>query len=666
MKPIRVAAAVLNQTPLDWAGNAERIRAAIDQARSLGASVLCLPELCISGYGCEDAFLAPHVAETALQVLRELQAESAGMAVSLGLPLVHRRAVLNAACLMVDGRARAFAAKRHLARDGIHYEPRWFRPWPRGARSTVEFDGRAVPLGDVVLDCKGLRIGFEICQDAWTADRPAVDLAGRGVDLILNPSASHFALGKAEVRRRVVQEASRAFGVAYIYANLLGNEAGRAIYDGGALIAAAGRLLAAGPRFSFADVQVTSAVVDLDALRLEQTDAARLRTDTARTAEETVRVDFAPPAVAPAAAEPEPPEWESAADRAAEEFTRAEALGLFDYLRKSRSRGFVVSLSGGADSSACACLVASMVRLAHAELGPALMLAKLPGGERFHGDAGVAELLAGLLTCAYQATANSSQTTRRAAAGLARALGARYHEIDLEPVVQAYVERIQTAEGRALSWERDDVALQNIQARVRAPSVWLLANLSRSLLLATSNRSEAAVGYATMDGDTCGGLSPVAGIDKSFLRRWLRWMEQSGPIGLDPIPALAAVNAQQPTAELRPPAAGQTDEDDLMPYPVLTAIERAAIRDRRDPLAVFALLEDAFDQHSPQQLGRWVERFFMLWARSQWKRERFAPSFHLDDHNLDPRSWCRFPILSGGYERELDDLRQRLRRLEDT
>jgi NAD+ synthase (glutamine-hydrolysing) len=664
MKPIRVAAAVLNQTPLDWAGNAERIRAAIDQARSLGASVLCLPELCISGYGCEDAFLAPHVAETALRVLRELQAETTGMAVTLGLPLVYRRAVLNAVCLMVDGRARAFAAKRHLARDGIHYEPRWFRPWPRGARSTVAFDGRPVPLGDVVLDCQGLRIGFEICQDAWTADRPAVDLAARGVDLILNPSASHFALGKAEVRRRVVQEASRAFGVAYIYANLLGNEAGRAIYDGGALIAAAGRLLAIGPRFSFADVQVTSAVVDLDALRLEQTDAARMRAEADQVAGGAVPVDFTPPAAKPAAAAPEPPEWESAADQAAEEFTRAEALGLFDYLRKSRAQGFVVSLSGGADSAACACLVAAMVRLAHAELGPALMLAKLPGGERFHGDAGVAELLAGLLTCVYQATANSSRTTRQAAAELARALGARHHEIDLEPVVQAYLERIQTAEGRELTWERDDVALQNIQARVRAPSAWLLANLSRSLLLATSNRSEAAVGYATMDGDTCGGLSPVAGIDKSFIRRWLRWMEHSGPVGLEPIPALAAVNAQQPTAELRPPAAGQTDEDDLMPYPVLTAIEDAAIRDRRDPSAVLTLLEDAFDEHPPQQLGRWVERFFVLWARNQWKRERFAPSFHLDDHNLDPRSWCRFPILSGGFERELDALRQRLRRPE--
>jgi NAD+ synthase (glutamine-hydrolysing) len=207
------------------------------------------------------------------------------------------------------------------------------------------------------------------------------------------------------------------------------------------------------------------------------------------------------------------------------------------------------------------------------------------------------------------------------------------------------------------------VALQNIQARVRSPGVWLLANLTGSLLLATSNRSEAAVGYATMDGDTSGGLSPIAGIDKAFLRRRLRWMEAHGPAGVGPLHALHAVNDQQPTAELRPQAAKQTDEADLMPYDVLDAIERAAIRDKKTPLEVFPLLRSQFPHYTPQQLGQWIERFFRLWCRNQWKRERYAPSFHLDDENLDPKTWCRFPILSGGFERELAELRAELAKL---
>jgi NAD+ synthase (glutamine-hydrolysing) len=229
-------------------------------------------------------------------------------------------------------------------------------------------------------------------------------------------------------------------------------------------------------------------------------------------------------------------------------------------------------------------------------------------------------------------------------------------------LVRGYVSLIEGAVGRPLTWERDDVTLQNIQARVRAPSVWMLANLRNALLLSTSNRSEVAVGYATMDGDTAGGLAPVAGIDKAFLRRWLAWVEEHGPDGTSPLPSLRAVNAQAPTAELRPGAEGQTDEADLMPYPVLDAIERAAIRDRRGPLDAYREARSAFPDVAPGQLALWVDRFFRLWTRNQWKRERYAPSFHLDDENLDPKTWFRFPILSGGFERELAELRAHVAR----
>jgi NAD+ synthase (glutamine-hydrolysing) len=94
-----------------------------------------------------------------------------------------------------------------------------------------------------------------------------------------------------------------------------------------------------------------------------------------------------------------------------------------------------------------------------------------------------------------------------------------------------------------------------------------------------------------------------------------------------------------------------------MPYDVLEAIEDSAIRDKRVPLEVLQEITPRFPQHGEAQLGVWIERFFKLWCRNQWKRERYAPSFHVDDKNLDPRSWCRFPILSGGYERELAELR---------
>ncbi|HEV8547495.1 MAG TPA: nitrilase-related carbon-nitrogen hydrolase, partial [Polyangiaceae bacterium] len=264
MRLLKVAAAALNQTPLAWASNRQNIVEAVRAARAEGVGILCLPELCISGYGCEDAFLAPFVRETALAVLGEILPETRGIVVSLGLPLQHAKAVFNTSCLVADGELLGFAAKRALAGDGIHYEPRWFKPWPVGARARTAAFGREVPLGDLLFEVGGVRIGFEICEDAWMAKRPGAELAADAVDVILNPSASHFAFGKHDVRRRLVLEGSRAFGVTYVYSNLLGNEAGRAIYDGDALVASGGAVVARAPRFSFRSVELATAVVDLD------------------------------------------------------------------------------------------------------------------------------------------------------------------------------------------------------------------------------------------------------------------------------------------------------------------------------------------------------------------------------------------------------------------
>lgn len=658
MKLIQVGAAVLNQTPLDWNGNQRRIVEVLRAAREQGVSILCLPELCICGYGCEDAFHGAYVQATAAQVLQDLLPETRGMIVSIGLPVLYRNAVFNTAAIVVDGQIAGFVAKRYLAGDGIHYEPRWFKPWPLGVQGTLEIGSATYPIGDLYFKCGGVKFGLEICEDAWVATRPGAELARRGVDLILNPSASHFAFGKFEVRQRFVLEGSRAFGVSYLYANLLGNEAGRAIYDGGALIAAGGKLLAAGPRFSFADWGLTTAQIDIDHTRMSQARTGSFQHTFDQDESNCVVRPFAFPDLAPQIQPQALAPWEASKFHKEEEFARAVSLALFDYLRKSKSNGFVVSLSGGADSAAVSTLIWLLVQFGLKELGWKNLVSKLPAAGRFSALSTSAEMVKELLTCVYQGTENSSAVTRNAARNVAVAIGAEFWEFEVGKLVQDYIQMVAQSFGRPLDWKTDDVALQNIQARVRGPGVWLTTNLKNALLLSTSNRSEAAVGYATMDGDTCGGLSPIAGIDKAFLRRWLRWMEEHGPVGFSSLPALSAVNVQAPTAELRPLENKQTDEDDLMPYPLLDAIEKAAIRDKQSPQEVFALMQAQFPEYYDQQLVTWVDRFFRLWCRNQWKRERYAPSFHVDDENLDPKTWCRFPILSGGFERELAELRK--------
>ncbi|MBT9394012.1 NAD(+) synthase [Hymenobacter sp. NST-14] len=657
---MRIAGAALNQIPFDWTHNLRTIQTAIEQAKAAGVELLCLPELCLTGYGCEDLFLSDWLPEAALAHLQTIRPWTQGICVVVGLPVRLSGRTYNTAAVLRDGQILGFAAKQFLANDGVHYEPRFFHPWPAGETTTVQWEGEEWTLGDMIFEHQGVKFGFEICEDAWRPDdvRPACRLVGR-VDLIVNPSASHFAMSKTDVRYHLVTEASRTFRCTYLYANLLGNEAGRIIYDGEILVARNGHLLLRNQLMSFKEVDLEYVDVDFG---IELVPAETIATL------------------------PAPDEYL--------ELNQALSLALFDYLRKARSRGFVLSLSGGADSCMCAVAVAEMVRLGTAELGTAEFMRRagcftaadigeitgapetapehrelvaadgspspapagnLPGAstEAVSGNQrAVNRRLTGrLLTCAYQGTVNSSDDTFNSARELADDLGAVFHSWDINEEVSGYVGKIEHALGRELAWQTDDLALQNIQARVRAPAIWMLANVQNCLLMTTSNRSEASVGYCTMDGDTAGSISPIAGVDKFFVKQWLRWAEHERHY-----PGLHRVNALQPTAELRPLADKQTDERDLMPYELLNRIERLAFYDRLAPAQVLATLRHQDPAADPEQLKAYVKRFFSLWSRNQWKRERYAPAFHLDDYNVDPRSWLRFPILSGGYTQELATL----------
>lgn len=609
MPTLRLAGATLNQTPLDWDGNTARVLHAIDEARKQKADILCFQELCITGYGCEDLHLSDWLSERAWKELEHIAAHCDDeMIVCIGLPLRIREQTYNGACVIRNQQLLGITLKQNLARDGVHYEPRWFEPWPAGKVERIERPGRLLDVGDLVFEAKGIRFGFEICEDAWRKERPGVRLGERKVDLIVNPSASHFALGKSDLREKLVLDSSQQFDCTYIYVNVLGNEAGRMIYDGDIIVAQKGVLLATNNRLSFREVEVMTQDVQF-------------------------HVDGRPEATA-----------SDSFKLRNEEFAQAVSLGLFDYMRKSRARGFVLSLSGGADSSLCAVLVAEMVRRASAQLGWKEFCARL--GLKHTTDP--LNAVNQLLFCAYQATKNSSDTTYNAANELATSLGASFANWTIDDEVDGYTAKVEKALGRKLDWQKDDIALQNIQARARSPIIWMVANIRQSILLTTSNRSEGDVGYATMDGDTSGSLAPIAGIDKPFIIQWLKWAESS--LGYK---GLQRVNTLQPTAELRPGNYEQTDEKDLMPYDVLVKIERLAIYNRLSPLQVYQHLSG---EHSASELKAYIRKFFQRWAANQWKRERLAPSFHLDDLNVDPRSWCRFPILSGNFASELKEL----------
>ncbi len=667
---VRVAAASLDVTVGDWAGNRDLIASALADARARGATIVALPELAVTGYSLGDRVAMKGTLERAWASVLELAPHTVGLFTVLGLPVAHDGAIYDAVAVLIDGQVVAIVPKENLATGDVEYETRWYAGWSRGRQATWRApDGTELPMGSFVFDLGGaVRVAVEICEDGWKANRPGSAAALAGATVVLNASASWFQVGKHAVRRSLVEAVSREDRVAYVYSSLVGCDATRMVFDGSTLIAVDGVVVGEGERLRMdRRHSVVCVDVDVDALLRARHTEGSWRQQEGERHQGTfghlpdvlvfdALASSVAPAQAPAAywlpvAVPADPSlaWVTdegffdgpltPEDLAHIELELALAMGLESYQRKTGSPGYTLALSGGRDSTMCAVLVQRMLRYRHPEASPDALRALV----RQH------------LTTAYLPTENSSEATRHAAQAIAEALGADHLEIGVQETFALHRRLVEDGMGIALKWEdpTHDLALQNLQARIRASVIWTVANLRRQVLLTTSNKSEAAVGYTTMDGDSAGGLAPLADVPKSLISAWLDWVQRrSGLVGLD------AVLGTPPTAELRP-GAEQTDEGDLMPFAVLDRLTYHFAFLGEEPVVIFQRL---WPELAPRYEGdatafaAHLRRFVTMFCRAQWKRERFAISFRVTAFDLDPKTGFRFPPVQAPFTEELADL----------
>jgi NAD+ synthase (glutamine-hydrolysing) len=664
-----VAAASLNQTVGDWVGNKRRIREVIARARERGARLLVLPEMCIPGYSLGDRLLMRGTIERSEKMLHELLPDTMGMVLLVGLPYRHRDVLYNVIAVVADGKLVGFVPKENLATGDVQYENRWFSGWPRGR---VETTDTGVPIGPVVFEAHGVgRFGIEICEDGWKGIRPGSVHALGGAHILANPSASWFVLGKHQVRRQMVEQISREDHVVYLYTSLLGCDATRLIFDGSVFITQDGAMLAEGRRFLFdAEYELVDQVVDLAALERTRIEEGSWR----QQVEGMQRGDHGP--IPPiilipgdfSSGQPAPPPgpyWlEGQNPRLPDpsltwlherglirrplterdlphiELELALSLALREYQKKCGIPGFALALSGGRDSSMVALLVARAIRYDRPDL---------------QGEALKQHVRRQFVT-AYMATENSGPETQQAAQMLAAELGAEHLEVGIQSAVDTHVQLCSELMGVRLSWSNPehDVPLQNVQARLRGSLIWMVANVRRFLLLSTSNKSEAAVGYATMDGDTSGGLSPLADVPKSLIFVWLQWAAE-----FHGLKSMVEVTEVPATAELRPPDRKQTDEDDLMPFHVLDQLMFQFVQRGQDPVEMFRTLWPSMReryQGDARAFAAHIRKFVRMFCAAQWKRERFAISFRVTAFDLDPKTGFRFPPVQEPFTVELAEL----------
>jgi NAD+ synthase (glutamine-hydrolysing) len=552
---MRLALAQINTVVGDLDGNRDRILARLEEAREEGADLVLFPELAITGYPPEDLLLRPGFIRAAEQTLNEVAREVHGVAALVGAPHFDRD-LYNTCAVLAGGEIKARYRKRFLPNYGVFDEDRYFAP------------GRDL----VLLELGESLIGPTVCEDIWQPGPPATDLALAGAELIVNISASPFHVGRDREREEMLVTRARDNACFLAFCNLVGAQ-DELIFDGhSVVIDDQGEILARAPGF-----EECLLVVDVDpraVITRRLTDARRRALARERDIEPDVPVVHV--GVEHSHGEPHAGAVADPLDDL-EQMRLALELGLSDYVNKNGFSEIVVGVSGGIDSA----LVAA---LAVEALGP----------ERVH--------------CVSMPSRYTSEGTRGDAQRLAEALGCDFREIPIEPMVEAYV----AALAKAFEGREPDLTEENLQARIRGTLLMALSNKFGWLLVATGNKSELSVGYATLYGDMAGGFALLKDVFKTDVFRLSKYLNERG--GRDLIPQ--SIIDRAPSAELR---ADQLDEDSLPPYPALDKVLEAYVeldRSREE------LSQDGFDPEV-------VERAVAMIDRAEYKRRQAPPGVRL-------------------------------------
>ena len=533
--------------------NIRAVHAAYRTAERAGADVALFPELAVSGYPPEDLLLKPGFVEDQAEALAELATRIDGRCV----------AVVG----WVEGR-RQPGADPHDPDDG---------PWNAAAvlhdrRLVGSYRKQVLPNygvfdekryfdpgapGQPLYRIAGVPAAVTVCEDVWVADGPAVRAARDGARVILNINASPFRAGKQTVREGMLAERVRQAGVPIVYLNLVSGQ-DELVFDGGSVVVDRdGAVTFRSPRF-VEDV----AIVDVEVA--DRPDPAVPVIDV--TPVPHSRPGLSAPSVAPS---PEGPEevWE------------ALCLGLSDYVAKNGFSAVTLGLSGGVDSALVATIAADA-------LGP----------ERVH---------AVLMPSRY-----SSPQSVTDARMLSEQLGIEHRVIPIEPAHAAFLSMLAPSFGDL----PEDLTEENLQSRIRGVVLMALSNKFGWLVLTTGNKSETAVGYSTLYGDTAGGLAVIKDVPKLLVYQLCEWRNERA--GRDLIPR--SILTKAPSAELRP---GQTDEQSLPPYEVLDPLIAAYVD---DDLTVDELLERNADPEVVLRVARLVDA-------AEYKRRQSPPGIRISE-----------------------------------
>ena len=570
----RLALAQINTTVGDIPGNTAKILDYIQRARDAHADLVAFPELAVTGYPPEDLLFNTAFLQANTAALEKIAAASQGIAVVVGCVDVGRD-IANAAALASGGKLIDIYHKMYLPNYGVFDEDRYFR---RGA-------------GCPVYTINGVGVGVNICEDIWYPVGPIAVQRDAGAEVIVNINGSPFHAGKRDYREKMISTRAADNELYVAYLNLVGGQ-DELIFDGSSLVCdATGGLIARGPAF-----QEDLLIVDLD---IESVLRSRLRDPRPRKENPTILREIGQPKVVhvsdfqPAQRPPLPRPTLLEPIGYVEEVYGALVLGTRDYVQKSGFKKVVIGLSGGIDSALTAAVAVDAL-----------------GSENVLGVG---------MPSRY-----SSEGSVSDAKELAGALGIDFWTVPIEPAHRAFTDMLE----ELFQGTEPNVAEENVQARIRGNVMMTISNKFGWLVLTTGNKSEMAMGYATLYGDMAGGFAVIKDVPKTLVYQLSQWRNQHG----SPKPVIPqAIIDKPPSAELRP---DQTDQDTLPPYEELDPIVKAYVE---EDYSLAEMVAQGHDEAAVRQVISFVDR-------NEYKRRQAPPGVKITPRNFGKDR--RLPIVN--------------------
>lgn len=617
---LRAAAASLMLRVADPSYNKNEIISAIEKAEGMGVKLLVTPELSVTGYTCADLFFSSALIKSANEALGEIVKATKGkeMAVLVGMPAAVRNKLYNCAVVIKDGRILGAVPKKNLANYNEFYEKRWFASGNDiSSVETISLAGSQCPVGDMLFDLGGgALLGVELCEDLWVPVPPSSTLALQGAVITANLSASDEYVSKAQYRQSLVQNQSARTISGYIYAGASVTESTTdLVFSGATMICENGTMLAEGERFCRETV-ITCADIDIEKLCAERRHNMSFENQPCKLPVVDCSVKNDTNDLAYRFVDPHPfvpASDEKRRERCSEIFS-IQASGLAKRLEHVGSKGCVIGISGGLDST-LALLVAVKAMEMIGKPTEDIIGVTMPGF-------------------------GTTDRTYTNAVKLVNELGATLREIDIKAACLQHMKDI------GHDPDIKDITYENTQARERTQILFDLANKTGCLLVGTGDLSELAMGWCTYNGDHMSMYGVNASVPKTLVRYLVDYV--AGESRKEVADLLYDVLDTPVSPELLPPdengKIAQKTEENIGPYELHDFFLYNFVRFGFDREKLSMLAVKAFNgKYDSAVVERWLNEFLRRFFISQFKRSCIPDSPKVGSVSLSPRGDWRMP-----------------------